>query len=218
LKSIWSEPLTKDATTKNREATSDTNRDNTREIILVAALETLADVGYSRLRTATVSAKAGLSEGSLFHHFPSKVQLVAAATERAFADIARSAAESYANVDLTDIRLLLRKLFDILVDKKVTWLNELFAATCGDPQLDACLAPIIGITSDIVDALAASVVRSTGLVPEAEVVSLAAMVVLSMQGLISRELARGESGLEAELIDYLTFVLESMYAAGPSSS
>jgi AcrR family transcriptional regulator len=218
LKSIWSEPLTKDATTKNREATSDTNRDNTREIILVAALETLADVGYSRLRTATVSAKAGLSEGSLFHHFPSKVQLVAAATERAFADIARSAAESYAKVDLTDIRLLLRKLFDILVDKKVTWLNELFAATCGDPQLDACLAPIIGITSDIVDALAASVVRSTGLVPEAEVVSLAAMVVLSMQGLISRELARGESGLEAELIDYLTFVLESMYAAGPSPS
>jgi AcrR family transcriptional regulator len=203
--------LVEDAVTRNPTAQRLSGRENSREAILVAALDTLSEVGYSRLRTATVSAKAGLSEGSLFHHFPTKVHLVAAAAERAFADIVNDAVESYADVDLTDTKLLLQKLFAVLSAKQVTWLHELFAATRVDPDLYAVFAPIVSSTSDTVDALAASVIRSTGLIPEADVVPLAATLILSMQGLIARDAARGESGLATELIDYLTFVLETMY-------
>lgn len=57
-------------------------RETTREQILVAATELLAEHGYAALRVAAVAKEAGVSLGGYLHHFPSKELLVVAVLER----------------------------------------------------------------------------------------------------------------------------------------
>jgi AcrR family transcriptional regulator len=49
-----------------------------------AAYEVIAERGHSGFRTAAVAVRAGVSQGALLHHFPSKDALTLAAIEHAF--------------------------------------------------------------------------------------------------------------------------------------
>jgi AcrR family transcriptional regulator len=49
-----------------------------------AAYEVIAERGHSAFRTAIVATHAGVSQGALLHHFPSKDALTLAAIEHAF--------------------------------------------------------------------------------------------------------------------------------------
>jgi len=51
----------------------------TRQRLLDATIECLAELGYARMSTNDVVKRAGLSRGALAHHFPSKAQCVAEA-------------------------------------------------------------------------------------------------------------------------------------------
>lgn len=68
----------------------------TRRRLLTAALESLAEVGYSATTVAVVAARAGVSRGAAQHHFPTRADLFAAAveymTEVRLAEIRRQAA------------------------------------------------------------------------------------------------------------------------------
>lgn len=48
-----------------------------------AAYEVIAERGHSAFRTAAVAARAGVSEGALLHHFPTKEDVTLAAIEEA---------------------------------------------------------------------------------------------------------------------------------------
>ncbi len=50
----------------------------TREALLHATAELLADVGYAATTTASVARKAGVAEGTIYRHFPSKEALAEA--------------------------------------------------------------------------------------------------------------------------------------------
>jgi AcrR family transcriptional regulator len=50
--------------------------------LLDATIDCLADSGYAGTTTARVCARAGLSQGALFNHFASRLDLIVAATER----------------------------------------------------------------------------------------------------------------------------------------
>ena len=56
----------------------------TRQRILDAAFETLSDVGYGNLTTSEVCRRAGVSRGTLLHHYGSTHELVTAAAEHIF--------------------------------------------------------------------------------------------------------------------------------------
>ena len=58
--------------------TQQQRRDDTRRLLLDAAVESLIEVGYARTTTLEVQRRAGLSRGALLHHFPSKAHLLAA--------------------------------------------------------------------------------------------------------------------------------------------
>jgi len=60
-------------------------RDETRRALLDATVETLCAVGYARTTTGEVARRAGVSRGAQLRYFPTKVDLVVAAVERAFA-------------------------------------------------------------------------------------------------------------------------------------
>jgi AcrR family transcriptional regulator len=53
---------------------------STRAALLDAAVECLADLGYSGTTTTEVARRAGVSRGAQLHHFPSKADLLLAAT------------------------------------------------------------------------------------------------------------------------------------------
>jgi AcrR family transcriptional regulator len=53
--------------------------DETRRLVLDAAVESLTELGFSKTTTLEVQRRAGVSRGALLHHFPSKAELIAAA-------------------------------------------------------------------------------------------------------------------------------------------
>jgi AcrR family transcriptional regulator len=53
----------------------------TRQRLLEAAVESLAQVGYAATTVAVVAARAGVSRGAAQHHFPTRADLFAAAVE-----------------------------------------------------------------------------------------------------------------------------------------
>ncbi len=53
----------------------------TRIRLLDATVDCLADIGYARMTTADVAARAGMSRGAQLYHFESKAELVATAVE-----------------------------------------------------------------------------------------------------------------------------------------
>jgi len=57
-------------------------RSQTQAKLLDATIQSLLDVGYAATTTRRVSEVAGVSAGALSHHYPHRVDLVAAATER----------------------------------------------------------------------------------------------------------------------------------------
>jgi AcrR family transcriptional regulator len=56
-------------------------RSATQTRLLDATADTLADLGWSGLSTTEVSRRAGVSRGAQQHHYPTKMELVAAALE-----------------------------------------------------------------------------------------------------------------------------------------
>nr|BFE29214.1 TetR/AcrR family transcriptional regulator [Actinomadura rugatobispora] len=77
--------------------TQEQRRTETRQRLLDATADALADLGWSRLSTTEVSRRAGVSRGAQQHHYPTKMALVAAALEhlldRLRADYERAFAE-----------------------------------------------------------------------------------------------------------------------------
>ena len=53
----------------------------TRTLILDAAVACLVELGYSGASTLAIQAKAGVSRGRLLHHFPSRDELLVAASQ-----------------------------------------------------------------------------------------------------------------------------------------
>jgi AcrR family transcriptional regulator len=53
----------------------------TRQRLLEAALESLAEVGYAATTVSVVATRAGVSRGAAQHHFPTRADLFAAAVE-----------------------------------------------------------------------------------------------------------------------------------------
>jgi AcrR family transcriptional regulator len=61
--------------------TQQQRRDETRRVLLDAAVESLVEVGYARTTTLEVQRRANASRGALLHHFPSKTELLVAAVD-----------------------------------------------------------------------------------------------------------------------------------------
>jgi AcrR family transcriptional regulator len=90
------------ATTKGKKKpasrTQEQRRRDTQERVLTAAIDILADRGYAHFTTTAVAAKAGVSRGAQENYFPTKTDLIAAATAHAMDVAIRQATEAAQNV------------------------------------------------------------------------------------------------------------------------
>jgi len=112
--------------------------------LLEAAIACLVDHGYAGLKTAEIAQRAGLSEGALFRHYPTKADLVVAAVERVFADLerrhARLLAQAGAGADV--IAAAVRALWRVMTLPAYLATNEVYLAARTDPALRQAIQPM----------------------------------------------------------------------------
>lgn len=110
---------------------------HTRERILDAAVTCLGEEGYSAATTSRIQALAGVSRGSLLHHFPSRDALLIAAVQRLLEartdDLGIEAAES--------IDHAIEKVWATFDSPLFRATVQLWAAAQNDAELAAALAP-----------------------------------------------------------------------------
>lgn len=130
----------------------------TRDAIVQATIDALADGGLAATTTAAVARAAGVSQGALYGHFSTKAALLTAATDAildelfaAFADALPGAAGAG---DLLDEGLA--ALWTVYQDPRLAGLFELFLAARHDPDLQASLSPLLVAHADRELALARS--------------------------------------------------------------
>jgi AcrR family transcriptional regulator len=118
---------------------------DSRLLILDAAVACLVEDGYAGASTLTVQARAGVSRGRLLHHFPSRAELLVAATEHLattrLAEIRRRAAAVMAGLPPGPQRI--DRAIDLMwatFQEPPFWAAvELWTAARTDPELQAAL-------------------------------------------------------------------------------
>lgn len=138
-----SEATTASPTARRR--TQAERRTATRGRLLEAAVGCLEERGYAATTTQEVCRRAGLSQGALFKHYPTKSALLVAAVERLYselrADFRRGIAAAEQRSDR--IRGALELLAAIFARPDVAASLELHMAARTDQALREALAPVV---------------------------------------------------------------------------
>lgn len=118
--------------------------EQTQEKLLRATIECLVEDGYAGLKTAMIARRAGLSEGGLFRHYPSKADLLVAAVARIFLDLQeefdRLTRQTAAGRD--PLRDSLRALWRVMSSPAYLATNEVYLAARTDRALHAVIRPM----------------------------------------------------------------------------
>jgi len=138
----------------------------TRRALLDATIETLAEVGYARLTTAGVCARAGVTRGAQAHYFATKADLVVQAllhlTEEMVGDLLTTRIASTAGVR-AQYAALLDRLWEIFSARQADAHLELLVAARTDDELRRHLVAFdrrVGRTlSDAAERVAPELVR-----------------------------------------------------------
>jgi AcrR family transcriptional regulator len=186
-------------------------RERSINAILAASLETLEEVGHARFRTLDVAKRSGMSEGTLFRYYPTKLELVKASLERTIDNhLERIVTEFAALPQPIDLEQLLWMFWRLLSHKEMLWTYELSSAASTDSDLRHAIAPILENHTKVADEFAGSVMNQLGM-PESDVFKAFNLVTWTMQALILRDLGRGPSGDQERLIRYLKQVSMRVY-------
>ena len=132
------ESLSKGNSSRSRRAAE------TRSRLLTATAELLAERGYSRLATAAVAERAGVAHGTLFKHFATKSELMAATTELVLEEIIGeflTMAQEFAGKP-EPIDHALRAVWTLFRSERLQATLELYVAARTDQSLRDALRPI----------------------------------------------------------------------------
>jgi len=118
--------------------------------LLDATIDCLSSRGHGSTTTTEVAKRAGLSQGALYKHFPSKASLMGAAAERLFGQLIEDyrrgfdalAAEAIGDVEMR-LRSALTMLWQVFDSPALAAATELYVATRTDDELAAAVAPIL---------------------------------------------------------------------------
>lgn len=116
----------------------------TRRRLLDAAVSCLVEHGYASTTTAGVCQAAGVSQGALFKHFPTKAALLVATVDHLFAELLvdlRRAFDTAAGED-DPIAGALRLLDRTFREPRLLAALELYVAARTDRDLAAALEPV----------------------------------------------------------------------------
>lgn len=127
----------------------------TRAKLLEAVVDCLVRLGFAKTTTTEICKAAGVSQGALFKHFPTKTALMAAAAERLFSSLVddyRSEFGRMAGEDRIDDAI--RLLWSVFERPRLHAAFELYVAARVDVELAASLEPVARAHRDNLHALA----------------------------------------------------------------
>jgi AcrR family transcriptional regulator len=186
----------------------------TRERLLDAALDCLAEHGWSGTTTARVAERAGVSRGAELHHFPTRQELVAAAVdhlaERRMAEFSRAVAQLPDGSDLLSAGTEL--LWDVVSDPSAYALLELVVAARTDPALRASLEPV----AQRLDGRFAEFAREMFPEPYASdprLVRLRKVTFLLLQGLAVSQIVNDDAAERRAVLDDITDLAKRTFAS-----
>ncbi|AKJ06159.1 Transcriptional regulator, TetR family [Archangium gephyra] len=116
----------------------------TRQKLMTAAIEVLAEQGWAGATTGAIAERAGVSRGACQHHFPTRAALVAAAVEQVFHQQVEELARRARGLPRSRRRVepLLNLLCDIYAGPLFTAATHLWVAAVADNELKALLLPL----------------------------------------------------------------------------
>jgi len=125
-------------------ATQAERRKQTRTRLLEAGTAVLLDQGAAGFSTVAVAETAELSNGAVFNHFDTRLDLLAATVEFALAELREGFARSFSVVgaDATATELL-TILWECMSRPEQTAVVEVFAQARTNPELRDLLTPIV---------------------------------------------------------------------------
>jgi AcrR family transcriptional regulator len=180
--------------------------------VLEASRLTLETVGYNRMRTADVAKRSGMSEGTLFRYFPTKYDLTRASLELALKRHTERLIQSVGALSLpVNRRELLGMLWVLLSHHEMAWTYELFAASYSDAELRAAIAPTLNAHTAEVDKLAVVVLHDMAGIDSKDALLAINLATWAMQGLVLRNMGRGQAESHEQLLDYIEFLAQTTY-------
>jgi AcrR family transcriptional regulator len=103
-------------------AANQTVRDATRARLVAQALRLFGERGYASTPVSAIAAAAGVSQGLLYHYFPSKTDLVAAIFEESLRDVRDSWERADAEPDPGQrLAALLHAVRDLIRERRDFW-------------------------------------------------------------------------------------------------
>lgn len=118
----------------------------TRARLLDAAIEALAELGYAGARTNGIAERAGVSQGALYRHFPTKVDLFEAALVDVLAEARERFDRDFAadpDAEADPAGACFRHLWEVFCSPPLQGAFELYHAARTDPALAERVVPII---------------------------------------------------------------------------
>lgn len=183
--------------------------------ILEAALAVCAERGYYATRIDDIAERAGLSKGAVYHHFPSKAEIFAAAGEQmmvGFADELRGAIDAGASVADT-LRATSAGLTEMLAEDNVAAaMLDLYMVAIRD---DEFLARFERVYRELIETCAALFRRGveTGELAPVDPTLAASTFLMSVDGLFLGYLLL-DRGRDQELMLHRLELLVDMVLAG----
>lgn len=172
-----------DTAEETRPRTQKERREGTRRALLDATVDTLVALGWTRTTTTEVVRRAGVSQGALFKHFPTKSSLVAAATEQLFDDLFASFERTFKKAAKDDepIVAAVTGLWRIFCTKELQVVYRLYTEATSDPELLAALRPVVERHEARLEAFAAALFPEIAARDDARVAFYG--IVFAMQGM-----------------------------------
>ena len=120
-------------------------RSATRRALLEAALGCIQERGYAATTTPEIGRRAGVSQGALFKHFPTKADLLAAAAEHLFAHLIEVFRAGLPEPDREPdfAAAVVRQLWSIFQEPRLHVAFELYVAARTDAGLRESLVPVV---------------------------------------------------------------------------
>lgn len=147
----------------------------TREQLLAAAMACFAEQGYGSVTVRDIAARAGLSVGVLYQHFPSKDALLMAGFERSIADVRATFAAAVAAPQGDQLATLIRAAAATVRTHLSFW--QLGYAARHQPAVTAALGSALTGWTDEIVAVLTQLLRDAGAPsPELDALALFAQI------------------------------------------
>jgi AcrR family transcriptional regulator len=201
-------------------ATQLERRTATRARLLDAAMLVLVEAGGSGFTTTEVGLRAGLSQGALFRHFPTKAHLLAATVEHLFAELRARYEEQMGRLrpgvpPADRLRIAFVLLWETFQDPRLAAAYDLFAAARTDADLQGDLQPIVRAHVASLHAFADAAFGDAVEVDRQRFHTMVDLVAATMQGLVVNRQAVADPDVEDRVRALLAEVVVTGLHSGP---